>query len=330
MNNLISIIIPAYNIAHCLGVTLDSILAQTHPNIEVIVVDDGSTDGTAAVMADYAARDERVKTVRQENGGVTAARLRGVAEATGDWIGFVDGDDCIEPDMFARLLANAVKHSADISHCGYQMIFPSGRIDYYYDTGKVAVQEGLQGCRDLLTGEFVEPGLCNKLYRRELFTGLAQRMDKSIRNNEDLLMNYYLFRQAKRAVFEDWCPYHYILRPSSATTAALNEYKLLDPPKVTRQILTDVPGQLRGIVLARLTRQLICLASMDRQPGWVLPHRKAARRELRQRLGEILRAEIGTKLKIMALWTAIWPASYGWAHGLHSRITGNDRKYDLN
>lgn len=330
MEPKITVIVPCYNIAPWLSRCLDSILAQTYSDLEVIVVDDGSTDGTAAVMADYAARDERIKNIHQENGGVTAARLRGVAEATGDWLGFVDGDDCIEPDMYRRLLANAAEHRADISHCGYQMVFPSGRTDYYYNTGRVAVQEGLQGCQDLLTGAFVEPGLWNKLYRRELFAGLTGWMDTTIRNNEDLLMNYYLFRQAKRAVFDDWCPYHYILRPSSATTSALNAHKLADPLKVTHQILADAPEQLRDIVLVRLTRQLISLASMNGHPGWVLPHRKTARRELRQRLREILRSRVGPKLKVMALWTALWPASYGWVHGIHNRVTGNDRKYDLN
>ena len=134
MDNKISIIVPAYNIETYLARTLDSVLAQTYQNIEVIVVNDGSKDGTGAVIDRYAAQDHRVKAIHKENGGVTSARFRGVAEATGDWIGFVDGDDTIEPQMYGRLLENALKYGADISHCGYRMVFLS-RVDYYYNTG---------------------------------------------------------------------------------------------------------------------------------------------------------------------------------------------------
>ena len=136
MDNKISIIVPAYNIETYLARTLDSILAQTYPNIEVIVVNDGSKDGTGAVLDRFATQDPRIRAIHKENGGVTSARLRGLAEATGEWIGFVDGDDLIEPDMYARLLENALKYDADISHCGYRMVFPS-RVDYYYNTGKL-------------------------------------------------------------------------------------------------------------------------------------------------------------------------------------------------
>ena len=103
---MISIIIPAYNIQDYLGATLDSVLAQTYENLEIIVVNDGSRDNTADVIDSYAARDRRIKAIHKENGGVTSARLRGVAEATGAYIGFVDGDDYIEPQMYARLMEN--------------------------------------------------------------------------------------------------------------------------------------------------------------------------------------------------------------------------------
>ena len=123
---LISIIVPVFNLEHELSRCLDSILAQTYDHIEVLVVDDGSRDGSEAVIRRYAERDHRVKPFFQKNAGVTAARLHGVAEAAGAWIGFVDGDDEIEPDMYERLLQNALNYQADISHCGYRMCFPDG------------------------------------------------------------------------------------------------------------------------------------------------------------------------------------------------------------
>lgn len=331
MDNLISIIIPAYNIETCLGSTLDSVLAQTYENIEVIVVNDGSKDGTGAVIDRYAAQDCRVKAIHKENGGVTSARLRGVAEAAGQWIGFVDGDDLIEPQMYERLLENALKYGADISHCGYQMVFPT-RVDYYYNTGKLLEQDHAAGLRDLIAGGFVEPGLWNKLYRRELFAGLAEQMDFSFKINEDVLMNYWLFKASNRSVFEDVCPYHYVLRPGSAATSKLNPHKLRDPLKVTHAILADADESLRPVVLARLARQLIGHASMsaEEQKDLILPFRREVRRELRQRLFSILTCpECGLKLKLMALFTAVWPDGYSLTHKLYEKVTGIDKIYDI-
>ena len=243
MEAVISVIVPVFNLEQDLPRCLDSILAQTHRALEVILVDDGSRDGSRAVMADYARRDRRIRPFFKENGGVTSARLRGVAEATGEWVGFVDGDDEIEPDMYEQLLKNARKYGADISHCGYQMRFADDRVHYFHNSGVVREQDSPTAIRDLLDGSLVEPGLCNKLYRRELFRGLQIPTD--IRINEDLLMNYYLFKAADRAIFEDWCPYHYIIREGSASRSKLNEHRLYDPIRVKEIILTDASEELR-------------------------------------------------------------------------------------
>lgn len=330
---VISIIVPAYNIEKELPRTLDSVLAQTYQNLEIIVVNDGSKDGTAAVIDAYAAKDSRIRPIHKENGGVTSARLRGVAEATGDWIGFVDGDDYIEPDMYERLVSNALEQGADISHCGYRMVLPSGKVRDYYGTGKMVLQDQFSGVKDLLEGRFVEPGLWNKLYRRELFEGLADRMDFSIRINEDLLMNYYLFRQAKRSVFEDFCPYHYIVRPGSAANAKLNIYQLEDPLKVKKILFRETEGDAEWHRIAGnlLTRHLVTLATMDAKanPDLIIPVRKNARKELRNMLRRILREDYcSKKFEIIALWTAIWPWSYGFVHRTYEKITGLDKIYE--
>lgn len=333
MDEKISVVIPAYNLQACLGATLDSVLAQTYRNLEVIVVNDGSADATAEVMEAYAAKDPRIKTVHKENGGVTSARLRGVAEATGSYIGFVDGDDYIEPRMYERLMENLKTHGAEISHCGYQMVFPS-RVDYYYNTGKVLVQKEKQGCTDLLNGYFIEPGLWNKLYKKELFTGLVAWMDRSIRINEDLLMNFYLFRKAETAVFEDICPYHYILRKGSAATSRLNAHKLQDPLRVLHLLLEETAEEPEwtGILERRLAYQLLNTATLGLgdQKKLIAPVRKNAQRELRERLPAILAGNAcGMKLKVMALWAAVWPGSYGWVHRVYGRLSGVDRKFEV-
>ena len=253
----ISVIVPAYNIAPWLPRCLDSLLAQTFPNLEILVVDDGSTDNTRQVLEDYSARDSRVRGIFQENRGVTAARLAGVAAAVGDWVGFTDGDDAVEPDMFRRLLENAHTCHADISHCGHRVLFPDGRVEFVHNTGAWRQQDNLMGVRDLLDGGQVESSLCTKLYRRELFAGLAQWIDPTIRNNEDYLMNFYLFSRAEKSVYEDVCPYYYILRSNSASYRQLNEHSLFDPIRAREKILESCPEALREDARRALLRNLL-------------------------------------------------------------------------
>lgn len=336
MKELISIVVPAYNIGDYIGGCLDSILAQTYTAIEILVVDDGSKDHTAEVMDAYAQKDPRVKAIHKENGGVTSARLRGIREASGEWIGFVDGDDCIEPDMYERLLANAHEHKADISHCGYQMVFPSGKVDYYYNTGRCEQQDKTEGLKVLLAGEYIEPGLWNKLFHKSLFHRLLHEdvMPTDIRINEDLLMSYYLFKDAEKSVYEDICPYHYVLRKGSAATSKLNEHKLKDPLHVLDILFEDTADrpEVQSVVFRRRVYQLITSATLANQgqKELVAPYRKTARKRLRKELLSVLKGSAcGTKLKIMALWAAVWPASYGWVHTLHGSVTGNAHKYDV-
>lgn len=332
MEDLVSVIIPAYNLEKCIAGTLDSVLAQTHQNLQIIVVNDGSGDGTGDILDQYARRDSRIRVIHKENGGVTSARLRGLEEAEGQYIGFVDGDDLIEPQMYERLVKNLKQHQADISHCGYQMVFPNGRTDYYYNTGKTVIQNCTQGCADLLDGGFVEPGLWNKLYRRELFQGLSEWMDTSIRINEDLLMNFYLFRGAKKCIYEDFCPYHYVLRKGSAATAKVSEHKLRDPLLVQHLLYreTEAVPQWHQIVERRLMYQLISSATvgLGDQKEMIGPFRKEARKELRQRLWKTLKGKsCGSKMKLMVLWATIWPDSYCWVHRIYAGITGVSNKY---
>ncbi|MGI5987155.1 MAG: glycosyltransferase [Dysosmobacter sp.] len=235
---MISVIVPVYNLEKELPRCLDSILAQSYSSLEVIVIDDGSQDGSNEIICQYARADRRVKLISQENGGVTSARLRGVLEASGEWIGFVDGDDEIQTDMYGRLLENAIKYNAKISHCGYQMIFPDGRVNYFYNTGVIEVQDTQTALCELLSGKRIEPGLCNKLFHHSLFQQLA--MSGDIRINEDLLMNYQLFSKANSIVFDDWCPYYYIVRSSSASRSKLNLHRIYDPIRVKQAIL-DMP-----------------------------------------------------------------------------------------
>lgn len=333
-NEKISVIIPAYNIENEISRCLNSVLKQTYKNIEIIVVDDGSSDRTLEILNLYEQKYDNVIVVHQENQGVFSARLNGIKRATGKWIGFVDGDDEIEEEMYFSLMKNAMEYQADISHCGYEMDFPD-RTDLYYGTDSIIYQDNHMGLKDLLSGIFIEPALVNKLYRKNLINGIENEkgLDSTIRINEDLLMNFYLFKKAKKAIYYDKCYYHYIIRKNSASTSKINKNKLEDPKKVLMILLSETKEEpeLNQIVEERYVRYLVGIATMSlsENPNLIRPYRLNARKELRKGLKRYVNSELSKRLKIIAIWAALFPSLYRKVHEIYAHFTGIDKKYEI-
>lgn len=326
---LVSIIIPAYNIRDYIGRCLESVMQQSHQLIEIIVVDDGSTDGTWEVIKQYAEIDQRIMAIHKDNGGVSSARLMGIEKARGEYIGFVDGDDYIEPYMYKHLLQNALKYSADISHCGYKMIYPDGHIDYYYGTNQIIEQSHNSALMDLMRGNKIEPSLGNKLYHRKVVEGFWQSplWDNNIRINEDLLMNYLFFKKAVRSIYEDKALYHYILRKGSAATTKKERYKIIDPLRVIMLIKEDVKenDELTSIIYQRYLRALINVVT---QKDW-----KDSSEEARKKL----KTEISTgnfnnlcgsiKLRLMVIGVTYLGSVYRLIRRCYEIVSGISQKY---
>lgn len=325
MEELISIIVPVYNLEGYIGRTLDSILGQSYKNIEIITVDDGSKDGSWAVLQEYAARDPRIRPLHQENGGVTAARLRGVQEARGQWIGFVDGDDTVEPQMYQLLLKNALAHEADISHCGYVLELPQGKSNFFYGTGKRLIQDNRQGLCDLLEGSLVEPGLWNKLYRRELFSGLDAWMPRDIRINEDVLMNFYLFSGSGKSVFEDVCLYHYIVRQGSATQKKTDMHKIYDPIRVRERMLQEAGEEILPVV--RKAFLSICIIVYN---SMITARDRSYKNDLQAVRQKLLahkewRGLLGKKQRLLYGLIVAVPRLYPGIYGVYAKLLLKDR-----
>lgn len=336
MNNncVLSIIIPAYNVAPYIENCIRSVLEQTYYNLEIITVNDGSTDHTGKILDNLAAKDRRIQVIHQDNKGVTKARIAGIKAARGDWIGFVDGDDSVDQSMYEHLLRNAEKYNADISHCGYMMVFPS-RVDYYYNTGKLIASDNYTGLKALLEGKIIEPSLGNKIFKKKLFKNIIDNdlMDYSIKYNEDLLMNFYLFREANLSVYEDICLYHYVLRKNSATSSQVNINKLLDPLRVLRMIRSglkdDLPLQI--LVNAKIVNTLIGLSTIEikDEKNDFRDIRRRARNELRRWRPELLRGNYSNRIKVLSTWVSLWPWSYYIVHLVYGRIRGTFNRYDI-
>lgn len=333
-NGLISVIVPVYNIEQYVEKTIESIQQQTYMDLEIVLIDDGSADESGTVLDCIVGIDPRVTVIHKCNGGVTEARIKGIGIASGDWIGFVDGDDYIEPDMYETLLSNALLYHADISHCGYQMVFPS-RVDYYYNTKKTVVQDNRQGLADLLRGDFVEPGLWNKLYKGDIVRQVVKDdiIDTSIKINEDVLMNYYFFKLSHNSFYFDICPYHYMLRNNSAATSTINPNKLYDPITVQKLILNDISNdkEFSDIVNGRLAFFYIRGASMKKYGNekYVREFISVCRSELKQIKPYILKGNYPRSSKIKLRLCCFSPALYRGVHMIYAKAKGTDNRYEV-
>lgn len=209
----LTVIVPAYNVADWLPRCLTSLIQQSYKNLEIIVINDGSTDATKEVLDTFAKKDKRIKAIHQKNKGLISVRETGILRAKGEYVGFVDGDDSVLPDMYERLINNAIKYEADIAHCGMMYYLEDGRRIPMHGTNELVVYDKYEGLKALLRGEKIEPSLCNKIYRKELL--MDSCLDPNILNNEDLLRNYVLFLRADKSIFEDFCGYIYWRRDGS-------------------------------------------------------------------------------------------------------------------
>lgn len=236
---LVTVIVPVYNTTPYLKECLSSICNQTYRNLEIIAVDDGSTDGSSELLDEIAGKDTRIKVVHKENGGVSSARNKGLALAHGEYISFVDSDDTLELDMYEMLASKAEQYNAAIAHCSYRRLMETEQRPIG-DSGKIFVQTGTEAQMCLLKGELFTGSLCDKLFRRELFESI--RLCEDLRINEDVLAVFQLFQCADATVFVDVCKYNY--RTSSTSSCAKTDWlkKSQDCIKATermRDIATD-------------------------------------------------------------------------------------------
>ena len=326
---LVSVIIPAYNIEDYIGRCLDSIISQTYKNLEIIVVDDGSRDYTGEILDNYAKKDRRIKVIHKENGGVSSARNKGIEVAEGDYIGFIDGDDLIEPEMYKILVDLLEEENADIAHCGYQMVFPD-RVDYYHNTGKKKIQTTEEGLKDLLSGEMIEPGLVNKLYKKELIKNC--RLDETVKINEDLLMNYQLFKLSQKSVYYDITPYSYMIRSSSATGANSLITKREDSLRVLNQIKDDcINNNLLPTIYKRYIYLLMAICRDDLKDRLYMEYQKKQRKKLKKELKtDIFKSCIPKKLKYMSLFSCYLPHIMKVIYKMYDLKTGTSKKYLVN
>lgn len=258
---LISVVVPVHNAAAFLPVCLGSIAAQSHRNLECILVEDGSTDDSAAVCRAFAARDSRFSVLSQAQCGVSAARAAGAAAAKGEYLAFADADDLYHRDLLHTLLAAAQASGLPIAACRYDTFTDAPVPDAPAPPpGEYTALAAPAHLKALLHDQRVDFGLWNKLYRRSLMS--PSILANGYRFNEDLLANWQAFLAAPGIAYCDFAGYHYRQHAASASHRPLSAESIAQQRAVAETIRDTAPDAIKPSADAFYYEKLAYLASM--------------------------------------------------------------------
>lgn len=246
-DGLISIIIPVYNIEEQIEKCLQSIVSQTYSNIEIIVVDDGSTDSSGKIIDKFAESDNRIIVIHKENGGVGSAKNTGLKYVHGEYIGFVDGDDYINCAMYEILIRNLEKYHCDIAGCCFKGVSDDNPGTYSEaiksDSQKIKILNNFDSFykyyfefskeneRTFFTTSVLS--LCNKVFRKELLEGIS--FPENTHMGEDSFVYFDILKKAQKSVYTDLKLYYYYNRVDSATRTKYESYE-----KINARLLNKV------------------------------------------------------------------------------------------
>ena len=238
----ITVVVPVYNVKSYVNRCVDSLLAQTVEGLEIILVDDGSTDGSGEICDQYERQNDCIRVLHKENGGLTSAWKAGVELANGPYVGFVDSDDWVDPDMYARMLALASKEKADLVVCGLVFDFEDPQIPKREEISnfkkEVYDRKAVEELFPILIndgyffGRTLQSARVTKLFRTELIRKNMKYCDERVSLGEDMQITFpVLLDTEKMCVIPDYYPYHYWINAKSITgkydSAYMDKVRLL-------------------------------------------------------------------------------------------------------
>lgn len=208
---LITIVIPVYNVENYVEKCINSVCNQLYDNLDIILVDDGSTDSSGRICDRMAEQDSRIRVLHTENKGLSAARNAGIDIARGSLIGFVDSDDWVEPDMYSFLYQLMAEHNADITVCSHY-VDKNGKQKCKMQRNELVVCNRDEAMELLMIDKLLHNYAWDKLYKKELFDGL--RYPEGI-IYEDIAFTFKVMYRVQKVVIHAQPKYHYTVRPGS-------------------------------------------------------------------------------------------------------------------
>lgn len=273
----LSVIVPVYNVEALLPRCIDSILKQTKENLEIILVDDGATDRSGEICDAYAKKDPRIRVIHKPNGGLTSAWKAGAKAAKGSYLGFVDSDDWIEPEMYERMWESAEKYDSDIVVCGLVFDYEASGMENrkeisrftkeYYDRQELEKLYPTLINDGRFFGRTLQPARVTKLYRKELVDNNLPLCKEEVTVGEDMQLTLPVLLDAQNmSVVQDFYPYHYWFNQKSMTGKYDPYY--LDKIKVLEKRLKEISAEKKVYDFsAQITNDFLGLAVIGLKNG---------------------------------------------------------------
>ena len=211
-NEKVSVIVPVYNVEKYLKRCLDSIIDQTYSNIEIILIDDGSTDNSGTICDRYTKNDKRIIVIHKENGGLSSARNAGIEIATGKYLCFIDSDDYIENDMIEYLYCGIKKYDVDIATCGFSNIYSTGRKECITIPKEDIIYSKKDALDIHLLSGYIDDITCNKMFKKKLYENIRYPEGYLY---EDMITTYKLINKANKVALRPNSKYNYCKRNDS-------------------------------------------------------------------------------------------------------------------
>lgn len=314
---LISVIIPVFNVAQYLPQCLDSVLKQTYKRLEIIVIDDGSTDSSNQICDEYKKKDCRIKTIHQKNGGVPVARNAGLDVATGNFITFIDSDDWVDSNWIETQLDAILQHNADVAVCAFDCVYKNARtqgktelprylLTEYEDKKNLAF-----GVGDWSSSTYLCGFVWKLLIRREcLINKTTNRPIQFFQNRhcaEDTLFVAEVVKNCGSLVINEKTTYHYRMRTTSLTGDLRYIFKMVQANLLMhkRCLISDID------LLRESVRYLTTLSriNLDDLEDWQIPLYQKVISTCRSNLKGITKADLETVKIIFAyLYLTKWPS----------------------
>lgn len=297
---MISVIVSIFNVQDYVEKAIESIVHQSYENLEIILVDDGSTDNSGRLCDEFSKIDRRIKVIHKKNGGLSSARNTGIESSTGEYIAFVDGDDWIDSTMYEDLLGAIKKYDADLAICSYKEISRKGIIDR--STDKVTVFEGSQTLRvfvEEIEEYCIQNAAWNKLYHRNLMGNLRFPEGKLY---EDIVYTTKLLAASKKAVYLDHAYYNYLFDRSDS---------IMNTKRVGRILTDQIPAyEEKGEFLLSLREEELYLTHQFFFYKRMLLHYKEAREKKPEGYEEFIQ-----ELRKRVCKNIVWKAFEGRSKG---------------
>ena len=250
MDEKISVIVPVYNVEQYLERCIDSIINQTYKNLEIILVNDGSTDNSGQLCDELAKKDDRIRVIHKKNGGLSDARNVGVDEAKAELIGFIDSDDYIDEDMYELLINNLKAANADLSMCGHYDVYNNVLEAQVVDkkTWELSPQEAI---KMVMEAKILSVTAVNKLYKKSLFSELKFEIGKIA---EDAFIMIKLLDKCNKIVATNEKKYYYVHRENSITTQkfSLKFLNVIEAYEQNKEIILEKYPELKEVAQMRM------------------------------------------------------------------------------